>query len=231
MSQLMQVPFQGFDVEIIEVNDPTAELMYADVSPILEFAYNNRYEIKVAEKNIENSELSTELSKSGFYPTVTARYGFGSNVFFTNLTDTEATFFNQLNDQKAHSFSLNVNIPIFSGFQNKTNVAKSRIQEESSKLNLEQAKLTLESNIQRSFTDAQAAFKTYQAAQKSLAAQDVAFQNAQERYNIGAMNAFDLEQTRFRLINAQSQLVNAKYDFIFKTKVLDFYLGKPITTN
>ena len=42
------------------------------------------------------------------------------------------------------------------------------------------------------------------------------------------MNAFDLEQARFRLINAQSSQVSSKYDFIFKTKVLDFYLGKPI---
>ena len=112
--------------------------------------------------------------------------------------------------------------------QNKTNVAKSKIQEDNSKLQLEQTRLTLESNVQRAFTDAQAAFKAFEAAKKSLASQELAFENSQERYNIGAMNAFDLEQARFRLINAQSSLVNAKYDFIFKTKVLDFYLGKPI---
>ncbi|MBT8259273.1 MAG: TolC family protein [Bacteroidia bacterium] len=228
LSQLLQVSFDGFDVQIIEIDQPSAELMYNDVKPILEAAYGRRYEIKVAELNIENSKLNTELSKAGFLPRVTFGYGFGSNAFFTNLTADEAGFFQQLDDQKSHQFNLNVNIPIFSRFLNKTNVAKSKIAEESSKLSLEQARLTLESNIQQAFTDAQAAFKTFEAAKKSLASQELAFENSQERYNIGVMNTFDFEQSRFRLVNAQSSLVNAKYDFVFKTKVLDFYLGKPI---
>ena len=93
---------------------------------------------------------------------------------------------------------------------------------------MEQAKLTLESNVQRAFTDAQAALKAYVAAQKSLEAQQLSFSNSQERYNLGNMNSFDLEQSRIRLINAQSSLINAKYDFVFKTKVLDFFIGKTI---
>jgi outer membrane protein len=229
LSQLLQVPYDGFNVEVIEVNDPSAELMYDNASPIVAYALANRYEVKVAEKNIENAELSTDISKSGFLPFISVGYGFGSNVFYTNLIQTENTFFNQLNDQKAHSFRLSVSIPIFSQFQNKTNVAKSKIQEENAKLNLEQTKLVVEANVQRAFTDAKAAFRSYEAAKVSLEAQTIAFQNAQERYNIGAMNAFDIEQTRLRLVNAEASLVNAKYDFIFKTKVLDFYLGKPIT--
>ncbi len=228
LSQLLQVPFEGFDVQIIEVDDPSEALLYDDVEPVLNYAYENRYEMKVAKKNIENSILSTEISRSGFYPRVTFGYGFGSNAFFSNLTEDESSFFTQLDDQKAHSFNVNVNVPIFSGFQNKTSVAKAKIQEENSKLDLEQARLNLESNVQRAFTDAQAAFKAYDAAKKSLSSQELAFSNSQERYNIGSMNAFDLEQARFRLVNAQSSLVTAKYDFVFKTKILDFYLGKTI---
>ncbi len=229
LSQLLQVSYEGFNVEIIEVDSPSAALMYNDIQPILNYAFENRYEIKVAEKNIEGAELSTEISKSGYMPNVSFNYGFGSNVFYTNLQDDEAAFLSQLNDNKAHSFSVSVGIPIFSQFQNKTAVAKAKIQQENSKLDLEQAKLNLESNIQRAFTDAQAALKAYEAAKKSVRSQNLAFENTQERYNLGAMNSFDLEQSRIQLINAQSRLINAKYDFVFKTKVLDFYLGKPIT--
>ena len=93
---------------------------------------------------------------------------------------------------------------------------------------LEQAKVDLESNIQRAFTDAKAALKTYVSSQKSVAARQLSFDNAQERYNIGALNTLDLEQNRTQLVNAQSTLIRAKYDFLFKTKVLDFYLGKPL---
>lgn len=229
LSQLLQLPYEGFEVEIIEVDSPSAALMYNDISPILDHAFNNRYEIKVAEKDVESAELSTKISRSGFLPSVSFNYGFGTNVFFTNLRDDEASFINQLNDNKSQSFGLSFRVPIFSQFQNKTAVAQSQIREDNAKLNLEQAKLNLESNIQRAFTDAQAALKTYEAAKKSREAQQLAFQNSQERYNLGSMNSFDLEQSRIQLINAQSRLINAKYDFVFKTKVLDFYLGKPIT--
>ena len=229
LSQLLQLPYEGFEVEVIEVDNPSSVLMYNNASPIVSYALDNRYEIKVAQKNIENSALNTEISKSGYLPTVSFNYAFGSNVFFTNLIDTEDSFFNQLNNQKGHRFSLNVSVPIFSQFQNKTNVAKAKIQEENAQLNLKQAKLDVEANVQRAFTDAKAALRAYEAAKSSLQSQQIAFQNSQERYDIGAMNAFDLEQSRLRLVNAESSLINAKYDFIFKTKVLDFYLGKPIT--
>lgn len=229
LSQLLQLPYEGFEVEVIELDNPSSELMYKNASPIVSYALDNRYEIKVAQKNIENSALNTEVSKSGYLPTVSFNYAFGSNVFFTNLIDTEDSFFNQLNNQKGHRFSLNVSVPIFSQFQNKTNVAKAKIQEENAQLNLKQAKLDVEANVQRAFADAKAALRAYEAAKSSLESQEIAFQNSQERYDIGAMNAFDLEQSRLRLVNAESSLINAKYDFIFKTKVLDFYLGKPIT--
>ena len=227
LSQALQVPFDGFDVEIIDLDTPSELLMYNDVQPILNYAFQNRSEIKVAEKNIESAELGKEISKSGFYPSLSFSYGLNTGANFSNLSQ-DNSFFQQINDNKGHSFSLNLNIPIFSRFQNKTNLAKSTIQVENRKLALEQAKLDLESNIQRAFTDAKAALKTFSSAQKSVAARQLSFNNAQERYNIGALNAIDLEQNRTQLVNAQSSLVRAKYDFVFKTKVLDFYLGKPL---
>ena len=227
LSQILQVPFDGFDVEIITVDTPSETLMYNNVTPVLSFALQNRSEIKVAEKNIENAKLSTEISRSGFMPTVSLGYGFGTNVFFSNLTS-DAAFLDQLNDNKSHGFSLNVNIPIFSRNQNKTAVARAKIQEKNFELGLNQTKLNLEATIQRAFTDAKGAYRTYDAAKTSLKSQQLSFNNSEERYNIGAMNAFNLEQARIRLINAEASLINAKYDFVFKTKVLDFYLGKPI---
>lgn len=229
LSQLLQIPFNGFDVEIMDIDKPSEALLYDNVAPIINYAFENRNEIKIAEKNIENAELSTDISKSGYLPTVSFSYGFGTNAFYSNLLNNEQAFLDQLNDNKGHNFNVSVGIPIFSRFQNKTAVAKSEIREENSKLGLEQAKLNLETNIQRAYTDAQAAFKAYQAAIKSLASQELAFNNSKDRYDIGAMNAFELEQARIRLINAQSSLINAKYDFVFKTKVLDFYMGKSLT--
>jgi|TARA_B110000967_G_C18839963_1_gene538826 outer membrane protein len=229
LSQFLQVQFEGFDIQPINVNVPAEALLYDDIKPILDYAYNNRSEIKRAEKNIENAELSTEVSKSGFMPTVSLGYRLGSVWSEATQDASKQNFFSEIDGNKGHNFSLNASIPIFSRFQNKTNVAKAKIQEKNSHLDLERAKLNLEATIQRAFTDAKAAFRTYDAAKTSLEAQQLSFNNSEERYNIGAMNAFDLDQGRVRLFNAETSLINAKYDFVFKTKVLDFYLGKSIT--
>ena len=223
--QLLQLPYENFDVEVIEIDTPSANLMYNDIAPILNYALQNRNEIKVAESDIELAKLGTKISKSAYLPNVSMGYGFNASANFSNLT-VDDELLDQLNVNKGHSINMNISIPIFNRNQIKAQVKKSKIQEETSNLALEQAKINLESTIQRAFTDARAALKSYEAAQLSLQSQEVAFQNSQERFIIGALNSFDLEQSRLRMINARSSLINAKYDFIFKTKVLDFYLGK-----
>lgn len=228
LSQLLQIPYTNFDVAEIDLNSPSEALLYNDVTPILTYALANRNEIKKAKKNIENAQLGTKIAESGFMPTVSLSYNFGSVWSEASQDFFKQSFFDELDDNKGHGFSLNASIPIFSRFRNKTAVQKSKIQEENSKLALERAKLDLEANVQRAFTDAKAAFRTYHAAKTSLEAQKISFNNSQERYSLGTMNAFDLDQARLRLLNAESSLVSAKYDFVFKTKVLDFYLGKPI---
>jgi len=228
LSQLLQVPYKGFEVESLLISDPSEELIYNDIDTVLNFALLNRTEIKIAEKNQESAALSTDISKSGYYPSISFGYGFNTGANFSNLSESNS-FFQQINDNKGHGFNLNITVPLFSRFQNKTAVAKSKIQEDNAKLNLDKTKLDLESNIQRVYTDAQAAMKTFIASNKSLEARQLSFDNARERYDIGALNAFELDQNRVQLVNAEANLIKAKFDFIFKTKVLDFYMGKPLT--
>ena len=242
LSQRLQLPFEGFNVEIIDIDTPSSALLYDDVKPILNYALENRNEIKVAEKRIESSELSTEISKAGYYPSLSFNYGYGSSASFirprttfedpvTGETQTfpETDLFGQFDQNAGHNFGLSLNIPIFSRFQNKTAVARARIQEDNNKLQLKQEKINLESVIQRAFTDAKAGFRSYEAAKASLESQELAFENSKERYDLGALNSFELEQARIQLINAETSLINAKYDFVFRSKILDFYLGKSLT--
>ena len=227
LAQLIQVPSEGFDVEVIQVEDPSPSIIYDDVKPIVEYALNNRNEIKIANKNLEIADVNIKLSKAGFLPSVSMGYGFNTGANFSNLSE-DSSFFQQINDNKGHGLNLNVNIPIFSRFRNQTAFARSKIQKDNVQLELDKAKLDLEANVQRAFTDAQAALRSYQASTASVQARELSFSNAQERYAIGALNSFELEQARLALINAKALSINAKYDFIFKTQVLDFYLGKSI---
>ena len=225
LSQLLQIPFENFDVEVVQIDVPSANLMYDDVAPIINYAMENRNEIKVAERDIELSKLSTKISKSAYLPNISMGYGFNASANFSNLTSDDQ-FIDQLNDNKGHSVNMNISIPIFNRNQTKAQVKKSKIQEETTNLAFDQVKVNLESTIQRAFTDAKAALRAFEAAELSLGSQILAFENSQQRFNLGALNSFDLEQSRIRLLNARSSQINAKYDFIFKTKVLDYYLGK-----
>ena len=225
LSQLLQLPYDDFDVQIIQIDTPSTNLMYDDIAPILNYAMENRNEIKVAERDIELARLGTKISKSAYLPNISMGYGFNASANFSNLTNDDQLL-DQLNDNKGHSVNMNVSIPIFNRNQTKAQVKKSKIQEETTNLALDQIKINLESTIQRAFTDAKAALRAFEAAQLSLNSQALAFDNSKERFKLGAINSYDLEQSRIRLLNAESSSINAKYDFIFKTKVLDYYLGK-----
>ncbi len=232
LAQLLQIPSVNFDVESIDVGEPSELLLYDNSNSIYSIAEKERNEIKSAEKAIEVSELGTTIAKGGYMPSLSFGYRYSTAANFSNLdhlsTAPTQSFFEQLNNNKGHNLSLQLNIPVFSRFQNKTSVSKSKIQEEKAKLNLEQAKLTLFTNIERAFLDVKAALKSYEAAKKSLAAQELSLENTQGRFSIGMANAFDLDQERTKLVNAKASLTKAKYDFVFKSKVLDFYAGKSL---
>lgn len=227
LAQLLQISSSDFDVVNVVVDEPSEIFLYENSNSIYIIAEEERNEIKSAEKAIEISELGTVISKAGYMPTLSFGYGFNSGANFSNLSSSNS-FVQQMNDNKGHNLSLRLNIPIFSRFQNQTSVSKSKIQEEKAKLNLEQAKLTLYDNIERAFLDVKSALKSYEASKKSLDAQVLSLENTQGRFSIGMANAFDLDQERTKLVNAKASLTKAKYDFVFKTKVLDFYAGKSL---
>lgn len=153
-----------------------------------------------------------------------------SNVPNTYLVEVGAKpFIDQLyaNDGIAYGFQLN--IPILNGFSTKGNIKRNQLNLNLSKLQLEQAELDLESNVYQAFVDAKGAFKSYEAAKKALESQELAYNYAKERYDVGLINAFDFSQSKIRFDNAKVDLNRSKYDFIFKLKVLEFYFGIPIT--
>ena len=111
------------------------------------------------------------------------------------------------------------------GFSVRNSIKRNEINVKSAEYQLEQAKLDLESNIYQAYVDAQGAAKAFEASLTALESQEQAYEYAQERYDVGLTNAFDFSQSKFRLSNAQSQLIQSKYDYIFKLKVLELYFG------
>lgn len=231
LAQLLQIPTKDFDVLNIEVGSPSAVLLYDSADMVYQKALTNQPQIKNAELAIDNADLNIKIAKGAYLPTLSYSLSTGSSYFeqLNNLFPGQRNtyFFKQmLKDRVTYGASLSLNIPVFNRFQTKNRVARSIINKDVSKLNLENEKLQLQQAIEQAFVDSKAAAKTYEAATISLEAQKEAFKNAQERYNLGAMTLFDFDLVRNRLVSAESALIRAKYDYVFKTKVLQFYYGE-----
>lgn len=246
LAQLLQISQDGFDVESIELTLPDVLVQKKSTNDIYDYAVQNRPEIKQAELNIDNAQLDVDIAKSAYYPTLSFGAGLGTSYqHFQGQDDTRVIFPDpsdplnfvvvpngfgqQLEDNLGYNLGFSLSIPIFNGFQTKANVNRAIINSKRITYSLDQSKQDLRTNIEQAYADAKAAFKQYEASETSLNAQNESFRNAQDSYNLGAMNTFEFEQVRNRLVNAEANLINAKYNFVFKTKVLDFYLGIPLT--
>lgn len=138
-------------------------------------------------------------------------------------------FTDQLEDNFNQNVQLVLSIPIFNGWNAKSNVELAKINQVDADLNYQQVTNQLRFDIEQAYADAKAAMNTYLANEKALAALEESFKYAEVRYEQEVINAVDYNNTKTQYTNAQVNLINAKYDFVFRTKILDFYLGNPIT--
>lgn len=144
-------------------------------------------------------------------------------------TDITTNYFTQLGNTFNYGFGVNANIPIFSRYANKTNVTRAKIQKENANLNAQQARLTLRQNIETAYTNLTNSAKRYDSFLIQVAALEESFRAAESRFNAGAIDFVSYSLQKTNLDKAKGNLVQAKYDFIFRTKILDYYQNKPLT--
>ncbi len=235
LAQTLQISAEGFDVEDVDVGSPLAILLYPDSNTVYEKALTIQPQIKIAELGIKDADLATDISKAALYPSLSYTIGAGTSYYnqFNNLltlpngtNQRNPPFFDQISERYQYGFSLSLNVPIFNGFRNKNGVERAKISKSSSELELINQKVQLQQTIEQVFVDTKAVLKAYEASKVSVKSQKEAFKNAQESFELGAMTIFDFDLVRNRLVNAESTLIRNKFDFVFKTKVLEFYYGE-----
>jgi len=229
LSQLLQLNTMRIAVEEVDVDIQNQTILSNDAAAIYNKANESFPEIKLAELNILNAEKGIKIAKANFSPSVTASFGLNTAYQHQQGSTNVSPFLfsDQISDNLGQSIRFALNIPIFNRYQFRSNVNKSKINYEKIQYNLESERLRLRETIQTAYTDALASSKSYDAATSSVTAQQKAFDYSQERFKAGAINSFDFNQNKNNLLNAQSQLIQSKYDYMFKLKVLEFYFGVP----
>ncbi|MCE3278441.1 MAG: hypothetical protein K0S44_632 [Bacteroidetes bacterium] len=147
---------------------------------------------------------------------------------FTNPTFEKIPFSDQYRDNVNKSFGFYLQIPIFNKFQTKTAIDRAKIQKLSAELTIESTKLQIQKNVQQAFADANAGLKKYASSTKALEAMQESFKYTEQKFNVGMVNTTDYNTAKNKMTKAQSDLLQAKYEYVFKAKVLDFYQGKPL---
>ena len=252
---LLITDYENFDIAVEAFDVPFPQILDETPKAIFEKALSNRNDIKLSLTNLEISKTDIEIAKTSLQPSLSAFYSYSTRISYSDrLTGTgvfnqfpigtvaatgqevvtqveqrgvigPSSFVDQLQMNDGHNFGIQLSIPILNGFSAKNNVKRSKVNLMRFENQFEQQKLGLESTVNQAYNDAKGAFNFYKAAQKTVIARNDAYQDATKRFDAGVMNSFEFTQIKQRYEASVSDELRAKFDYVFKLKVLEFYFG------
>ena len=230
--QLLELPIEeSFRIEKPLLPEIKANLTMSNSFDVFNNAISTRPEIKAAQLRVESAQKQLDIAKGYRYPSLSFNanyYNLYNNQYSYIGSDEKISFGDQLKNNSRSSASFNLSIPIFNRMQVKNGISNATLQISNYKYQLQTASNTLRKEIEQAYTNAYAALNRYVSTQKAVISMQEAFRYVEEKFNVGMVNSVDYSLQKNQLTAAQSQLLQAKYEFIFRTKILDFYNGIPI---
>ena len=232
---------EDFDIVAPSIDNGITEYASSVQPPktVFDNAVQIKPEIKAQELQVKSAEKTLNIAKSGYYPTLSLGMGIGTAYYYLygKLIDPTTgdqipinndSFSTQMNKNTGEYIGLSLNIPIFNRFSVRNQVKNARFNIENQQLALENAKKSLYKEIETAYLNAVSSQEKYKAAQEAIKSTSESFNYAKDRYETGKSTVFEFNDARSKYIQSQSQEIQAKYDYIFRTKILDFYNGIPI---
>ena len=221
---LLLEEYATFDISDEIIDLPMSNVTNETQEAILTKAKESVKDVKIAMSNVDIAKKDVSISRSSYLPTLSGFFGYNTRW----AESTPFNFADQLSLFDGTAIGLQLNVPILNGFATRGRVQRAKINQERSEFQLKQAELDLERNVYQAYNDVINAKKSFEAAQKTLEARKQSFNFSKERFDVGLMNSFDFSQASFAYENAQSDVLRTKYDYIFRTKILEFYFGIPL---
>lgn len=220
LAQILELTdFEKLDI-VVPADLMLNELQLLNPESVFQSALINRPEVKSAEYKLDGSKTNVDIARSYLYPSL----GFGAQMgtgYYNLKGIPNASFKQQINEQFNTVLGFSLNIPIFNKFETKNSVKKAQIDVESNKLNVDNVKLELRKTVQQAYYNAVAAKAKWEAAQKSETASNEAYRFANQKYEGGRATVYELYQAKSNLTQAQSQVVQSKYEYVFRLKILE----------
>ncbi len=245
LKQLLQITdAQQFELDVPEINADDIQLLATTTArSIFDYAVSNQPSIMAANARVKSADASRKIALGAITPTLAA-FGNLSTGYFSQdqrLVRIDTATFQGIyekvpaGDQFKNNFrkvaGLSLSFPIFGKAQRFTNISNAKLQQQIRELQFEGSKNSLRQDIEQAYTNAKVAAESYFANKKSFETSKLSFENLNKRFNAGLANTFELQQAKNAQAAAESQMAQAKYTYVFRLKVLDFYQGKAITLN
>ena len=216
----------GFDIVRPELDSLTLASLHAlgTADAVYAYAAEHRPHIRAERLRLESSENSVLIAKSALYPSISLSGGYGTGVYSAD----DDKLWAQMRHNSREYVGLSMNIPIFNRRATRNNIRTARLSVRSQQLALTNAELSLRKEIEQAWYNADAAYGKYRSAEAALASAKVAFAYEQQKADAGRSTVFDFNDAKTRMEKAESELVQSKYEFVFRSKILDFYRGQPL---
>lgn len=220
LSQLIELPTpEGFALQVPALSPDIQPLTPPD--EIYQVAAGSKPVLQAANYRYRSADHAIRIAKSGHYPQINLSGSLGSS-YFSSLN---RSFSEQLKDNFSKSLSISMNLPLFDRFGIRNRVRTARLQKEAYALQLESVKKSLYKEIQQAWYNATAAESKYTSAKAAALAGEENFRLMGEKYENGRANAVEYQEAKQNLMRTQSDELQAKYEYLFRTKILDFYKG------
>lgn len=232
LSQALNRPdAEGFDVVMPEMGSAVAQMSHLrNPQELYAYALDNRPGIESERIRLERAMRLVKSARSAFYPSISLSGGYGTNVYkvFSGGV-ANPSFGDQFRNNSNEYVGLSVNIPIFNRQATRNGVRSARVGVQTQQVVLTETEQAMRKEIESAYYTADAALAQYHSAEKAFESAQIAFRYEAEKYAAGRSTTFDYDSAKTRSEKAESDLLQAKYEFIFRAKVLDFYAGMPLT--
>lgn len=228
LAQLLELdPSAVFEVEKPQIEDMSKVNSAYSAVDVFKSASSSFPDIRLAELRKQTLEKGIEIARGNYFPSLNLQSGFGTR--YSNGSFRNATLSTQVIDNFNQFIGFGLSIPIFNGLAARSSVRRAKINFQNSVINEQLAKNNLNKVINQAVYDLRAAEKRYYSAQSAFQSSKEAFNVIEQRYAVGLVNSLDYNQAQTNLNKAQFDQIQSRYDFIFRSKVIDYYLGNPIT--
>lgn len=234
LSQALNRPSAaGFDIVDPDLDSTAVDALSHLRSPaeITAYALDNRPHIRAEQFRLASSSEAIRLARADRWPQITLTGGYGTNLYKNYIRGGGPTegFWSQFRNNSSEYVGLSINIPIFNRLATRNNIRTADIGYRNQQLTLTEAQQALSKEIEQAYYTARAAWDKYRSARKALDAARIAFGYEEQKADAGRSTVFDYNDAKTRMEKAASELVQAKYEFILRTKILDFYGGTPLS--